>query len=145
MNNSDFNPSAGDILSAVVTNYSGSKQEDMAGRILGFEIRQNMKQMGYSGNITVLDTIGFIDAFPLRSEETIQMKLKSFDTNAEFNIKVRVFKIDNFVVSESGNGVLYTIHFVSDISFQASTRRITKAYQSSINAVSYTHLTLPTN
>jgi len=135
MNNSDFNPSAGDILSAVVTNYSGSKQEDMAGRILGFEIRQNMKQMGYSGNITVLDTIGFIDAFPLRSEETIQMKLKSFDTNAEFNIKVRVFKIDNFVVSESGNGVLYTIHFVSDISFQASTRRITKAYQSSINDI----------
>lgn len=134
-NKNDFNPSAGDILSAVVSNYSGSKSEDMFGRILGFDIRQSMTQMGYSGSITVLDTIGFIDDFPLRSEETMELKIKSFDTNTEFNIKVHVYKIDNFVVSESGNGLLYTIHFVSDISFKASTRRITKAYQSSISGI----------
>ena len=133
--NSDFNPSAGDILSAVVTNHSGSKKEDMAGRIVGFEIRQSMHQMGYSGSITVLDTVGFLDGFPLRSEETIELKIRTFDTNTEKNIKVRVYKIDNFIVSESGNGAYYTIQFVSDVSFQASTRRIIKSYQSSISDI----------
>ena len=132
---SEFNPSACEVISAIVTSHGGNNTQQIAGVISQFEINQSMNTMSYSGNLTVLDTIGLLEGFPMRSEETIDLKLMAYDLNTEVNLKVQVYRIDNITASESSNSVMYKMHFVSKISYEASKRSITKSYQSSVSGI----------
>ena len=131
----EFAPSVCEVLNAVITSHSGGKKEDIANMVTKFEISQSMNAGSYNGSITVQDGIGLLEGFPLRSEETLDLKIKAFDLNTEVNIKTHVFRIDNIQSSESSNQVVYTINFVSNISYNASKRRIVKAYESSVSDI----------
>lgn len=134
-NSGDFNPSGCEITGAIVSSHDGSKSEDIKAQVIKFEISQSMDMMSYSGSITVLDNIGLLETFPLRSEEFLVLKLKGGDLGTEVNIKTRVYRIDNIVASESNGGVLFTMNFVSNLSFNSSKRRIIKSYRLSINGI----------
>lgn len=132
----DFAPSVCEVLNAVITSHSGNKKTDIAQMVTKFEINQSMNSMSYYGSITVQDSIGLLETFPLRSEETLDLKIKGYDLNTEVNMKTHIFRIDNIQASESSGQVVYNINFVSNISYNASKRKITKAYQSSISDIS---------
>lgn len=123
----EFNPGSADISKALVTNASG-KSKDIASIIVSFELEQSLDLMSYSGKLKILDGIGFMETFPLRGEEQIDLKISSMDLGTEKNLKAQVFRIDSIVPSESGGQVLYTMHFISKISYNAFKRKITKSY-----------------
>lgn len=131
----EFAPSVCEVLNAVITSHSGGKKEDIAQMVTKFEINQSMNTGSYSGSITVQDTIGILELFPLRSEETLDLKLKGYDLNTEVNLKTHVYRIDNIQASESTGTVIYNINFVSNITYNASKRKIIKAYKSSISDI----------
>jgi hypothetical protein len=131
----EFAPSVCEVLNAVITSHSGDKKEDIANMVTKFEISQSMDAGSYNGSITIQDTVGFLEGFPLRSEEMLELKIKAFDLNTEVNLKTHVFRIDNIQASESSSQVVYNINFVSNISYNASKRRITKAYDSSVSDI----------
>tara|TARA_B110000977_G_scaffold107323_1_gene139754 strand:- start:5302 stop:6684 length:1383 start_codon:yes stop_codon:yes gene_type:complete len=130
----EFAPSTCEVLNAVVTSHSG-KKVDIAQMVTKFEIVQSMNTNSYSGNITVQDTIGILEDFPLRSEEKLDLKLKGYDLNTEVNLKTHVYKIDNIQASESSSTVIYNMNFVSNITYNASKRKIIKAYSSSVSGI----------
>ena len=118
-----------DIVNAVLTSHDGSKTEDIAGYIDSFEINQSMHMMGYKGSIRVLDKTGVFETFPIRCEERLQLKIISDDLGTEYNLKTRVYKIDNFAAGESGGGLMYTIHFMSSITYESAKRSIITSFR----------------
>ena len=128
---SDFNPSTCDVTEAIVRSHDGSSSQDISDMVVAFEIAQSMDSVSYDGTLTVLDTIGFLEDFPLRSEETIELKIISYDLQTEVSLKTHIYKISDIIPSESNNGILYVIHFVSKITFDASLRKVVKSYRGS--------------
>jgi hypothetical protein len=124
----EFNPSTFTIESAVITGASGGSQ-DIANIIVGWEIMQSMDMVAYDGMLEIEDTIGVLGDFPLRSEETLDLSITCHDIGTNVELKAHVYKITDIVPIESNNGVLYRIHFVSLLTYEASKRRITKSYR----------------
>lgn len=131
----EFNPSGCDITQAIIRSHDGSKQEDISPAIVEFELMQSMDTVSYNGSITVLDAVGLLEGFPLRSEETLDLRIIAHDFGTEVNLKTHIYKIADMVPSESNNSVLYVIYFVSNITYNASKRRITRAYRGKIDDI----------
>lgn len=132
---SEFNPGTCDISSALLVSYAG-KSLDMAAQIVKFDLDQSMSTVAYRGSLTVLDTIGLMENFPLRAEETMYIKILSSDLGTEKDLKVQVFRIDNIVPTESAGGLMYTMHFVSYVTWEASKRKIITSFQKkSVNQI----------
>jgi len=132
---SDFNPSGCDVTQAILSSHDGSKTTDISSLIVEFEISQSMDSVSYNGSLTLFDTTGLLETFPLRAEESIDMTIISYDLGTEVNIKTHVYKISDILPSESNNGVLFVIHFVSNMTFNASKRKITKSYQGGMSEI----------
>lgn len=130
-----LNPAGADITQAIIKSYNGSKQEDLAGRITKWEITQSMDSVSYNGVLTVFDTTGLLENFPLRAEESLDLEIVGFDLDTQLELKCRIYKIDNIIPSESNNGTYFKVHFVSDTTFKASIRKIIRSYQSSMSGI----------
>lgn len=123
----DFNPSGSDVTRAVITSHDGSLSTDISNIITEYEIIQSIEAVSYLGTITVFDTVGLLEK--LRAEETLDLTIASYDLPTEVSIKAQIYKVSDIVPSESNNGVLFVIHFVSQVTFKASTRRVIKSYK----------------
>jgi hypothetical protein len=132
---SEFNPAGCDITQAIIRSHNGSKELDISPSIVEFEIVQSMDNVSYNGTITVLDTIGLLEGFPLRAEETMQLTIVGYDLGTEINLITHIYKVSDILPSESNNGVLFVIHFVSNITYNASKRRIVRAYRGKIDEI----------
>lgn len=123
----EFNPSGSDVTRAVITSDDGSLSTDISNIITEYEIIQSLEAVSYLGTLTVFDTIGLLER--LRAEETLELTINSYDLPTEVTLKGQVYKVSDIVPSESNNGVLFVMHFVSQVTFKASTRRIIKSYR----------------
>jgi hypothetical protein len=132
---SEFNPSGADITKAILSSHDGSKTTDISSLIVEFEIFQSMDAPSYNGTITLFDTTGLLEGFPLRAEELIDMTIISYDLGTEVNIKTHVYKVSDILPSESNNGVLFVIHFVSNITFNASKRKIVRSFSGKMDEI----------
>jgi hypothetical protein len=124
-----------DVVSAIITSHSGDKSSNIVNMVSRFEIVQSMDSSSYYGSIEVLDSVGLLEKFPLRAEESLELKILSHDLNTEVTLKTKVHNISNFTITEGQDGVLFTINFVSAISFDASKRVITSHYGDQIGAI----------
>jgi len=120
------------LKEAVISNYQG-KQIEIKNMIPSFSIVESIGNDSLRGNVDILDTIGFLEDFPLRGEESLQLvvedpfkKVKIFD--------LFVYKISDISIKDSNDGVSYKMHFTSYARFQAGLRRVRAPYE---NTVSY--------
>lgn len=132
---SEFNPSSCEITQAIIRSHDGSRQEDISPAIVEFEIVQSMDAVSYNGTITVLDAVGLLEGFPLRAEENMQLTIVGYDLGTEINLNTHIYKVSDILPSESNNGVLFVIHFVSNVTYNASKRRITRSYRGKIDDI----------
>ena len=126
MADNQFNPGSADVTEAIMISHDG-KEQNITAQIVSFSLSQSM-DTSYSGTLTLLDSISLLEGFPIRGEETIQIRIIGHDYGTEVNLKVHVYSIDNIQPSESTSSVLFNMNFVSNISYNASRRRIIKAY-----------------
>ena len=129
MSENQFNPGAADIEEAIMKSSDGSSEQNITAQIVSFSLSQSMDSASYTGTLTLLDGINLLEGFPIRAEESIDLRIKGHDLNTEINLKVQVYKVDEITVSESAGSVLFTINFVSAISYKASTRRVVAGLQ----------------
>jgi hypothetical protein len=117
-----YNPGICEITKASITPFGGPKSEakDITALIYSFTIQQSIDSVSLFGSIKMLDNSGLLEKLPLRGEETLDFKIKSYDLQTEREIKATTYKIDNVSPNPNGNGVLYTIHFLSKHSFDAN-------------------------
>jgi hypothetical protein len=131
---SEFNPSTCEVTRAILTSYDNSKTADISTNFVGkWTIVQSMSEVSYSGELFIIDTANVLEGFPIRGEERLDLWIKSFDLGTEVKIKGRIHKVTGIIPSPSSNSVSYTLHFVSDTTFNASLRKITAPYRGSIN------------
>jgi len=129
MADTSFNPSEAEIISIKITSYDGSKTEDLSTNFYyEFGVKQSIDSPAWQGYIKVIDAIGFLEKFPLRAEEKMELKLIASDLNTEINLYTNIIKVTDIQPLQSNNGSSYTIHFVSEETFKGGTRSVSKAY-----------------
>jgi hypothetical protein len=135
---SDFNPSVCEIQKAEIISYNNTTKRDITSNFIGrFEIIQSMDAVAYSGWLFVVDTIGILDGFPIRGEETLELWLKGMDLGTEVRISARIHRVSDITPTQSSNGVTYKLHFVSKTTFNSTTKRITEAHVDTISTMAY--------
>jgi len=129
----DTNPASFEFISATLTSYDEQTVKDISSNFIGgFELNQSMDMTSYNGALTILDTVGLLESMPIRGEEILDLVIKSFDLNTEVKIKGFIHKVSDIVPTQSSNGVMYKLHFVSYETFKATTRRVIQAYTDSV-------------
>lgn len=129
----NFNPAACTITRAVIISFDKQRRRDISLNFIGaFEISQSMDAVSYSGNVTVLDTAGVLEGLPIRGEETLELDITSHDIDTKVSITTRIHRVSDIEPVPNGNGLTYRLHFISDTSFNASTKVVTTAYSASI-------------
>ena len=127
---SDFSPAKCEITKAIITSYGRENvaSEDISAIIGAFDIEHGIGKVALTGSITVLDTTGFLEMFPLRGEETLDLEIKSYDLQTVRKIKAHIYRITDIEPNNLTKGVTYTLHWISNISWSALQRKIIKAY-----------------
>ena len=126
-----YNPGACDVLKALITPYGGEAADgqDITGLIHRIIINQSISRPAMFGTIEVVDNIGLLERLPLRGEETLDLKLKSYDIQTEREIKLHIYKIDDVQPTQIANGTAYTLHFLTKLSYEANLNYFIKAYR----------------
>ena len=133
---SQYNPATCDVTDARVISYGDdAKFVQIKDMISNFEITQSMFSTVYTGSLIIFDTIGLLETFPLRGEESLKLKFKSYDLETIVSIDAKIRRIDSIQASPSNNGLQYKIHFVSALSFDAGKRIVTKAYNGKVHDI----------
>lgn len=118
---------------AIIANYSG-KQIDIQNLIPRIDIIESLDNDSIRGSVDVIDMIGFMQDFPLRGEESLQLVLRD-PLKTEKIFDLFVYKIDNVQIRPSNDGVTYTMHFTSYARFKAGLRRIVAPYETAISVI----------
>jgi len=127
----DFNSARCDVIKAEITPFGreGSKPFDIADMIGSFTISQSINQVSLLGSVDVLDGVGMLETIPLRGEEKMLLKLKCYDLDTEIELETRIYKIDGVEIAKTTKQVSYTLHFITETSFQAGLRRFISAFK----------------
>jgi len=105
MADTSFNPSEAEIISIKITSYDGSKTEDLSTNFYyEFGVKQSIDSPAWQGYIKVIDAIGFLEKFPLRAEEKMELKLIASDLNTEINLYTNIIKVTDIQPLQSNNG-----------------------------------------
>lgn len=131
-----FNPSSCDVTLAIITSYDGSTSYDISSNFIGsWSITQSMGDFAWQGEAFIMDASNLLEGFPLRGEEYFELWLETYDVKTTVKLKARIHKITDIVPAPNSNSVTYKIHFVSETSWDASLRKITKPYQNGISSI----------
>lgn len=129
------NPAVAEITKAVLKSFNGVER-DITGTFIGVvSIDQSMDTASWSGTMSVRDSAGVLDSLPIRGEESLELWIKSFDLGTEIKLNARVHKVTDIIPTATSNGVTYKLHFVSDVTYNGSLVKITKAYNRPINDI----------
>ena len=136
---SEFSPSEVEVTKAIITSYDDSKTADITGNfITSFEIDQSMSAVAWTGSMNIADASNILEGFPLRAEEKLELWIKGYDLDTEYKLKCRIHKIGNISPSSNSNMVTYTIHFISETSFNASLKKVLAPYVGPISTLART-------
>ena len=102
------------LVSFTVSNLSDNASPvDISTLIHTWEIRESIKSGSVRGSAKVYDATGFLQGFPLRGQELIEVVYKDY-RDVELTEKFVLYAISNVKPFGSGdNGIEYTISFVS--------------------------------
>lgn len=125
----EFNPSNCQILEATIRSHGKPKGTNINGMIGKINFNQSIAMTAWMGSITVYDTTGFLENYPLRGEEELILRLNSLDLNHEIDLNTQIYKIDNVYTTENNDGVSYVLHFMSKGSYAAGTRRVIRSFK----------------
>lgn len=127
-----YNPSSCDVVSAQLTpfNTEGSGDDiDITPIIVGFTITQSIERPALHMAIQCYDGIGLLESLPIRGEEKLKITMKAHDLQIEKTIRGRIHSIDNVVPSTGRDAVGYTLHVMTEISYEAALYSITTAFR----------------
>lgn len=136
---SEFSPSEAEVTRAILTSYDDSKTADITGNfITSFEINQSMNDVAWTGSMNIADASNILEGFPLRAEEKLELWIKGYDLDTEYKLRCRVHKVGNISPSSNSNMVTYTLHFISETSFNASLKKVLAPYIGPISTLART-------
>jgi len=124
----NFSPGYCIVRNGALTNSKGVTK-DITPIIISVSITQSIAMNSYSGSLTVLDTVGLFEQWPIRGEESLFLEIESADLGTIVGIKAHAWKIDNIQLNSSRTGYMYDIHFISSESHSARIRKTIKSFR----------------
>lgn len=121
------------LITATIRNYIG-KELDIMPMLPSFSITESIANDSIRGKLSMIDTIGLLEDFPLRGEEKLTIEVEDPLQNKQI-YKLFVYKIDNVTIKPSNDGLTYDMHFVSEARWNAGTRRIIRSYEKEISYI----------
>lgn len=122
-----FNPAGYEISRALITTMNGTTV-DMKELIIGLEISQSINS-NYSGYMTILENLNYLEGTPLRGEEKLDLEIEMFDTGQKVELKLQVYSISRIAPNRMNTGTTYTISFISRTSYDGGNRRVKSSHK----------------
>ena len=122
-----FNPAGYEISRALITTMNGTTV-DMKELIIGLEISQSINS-NYSGVMTILENLNYLEGTPLRGEEKLDLEIELFDTGQKVELKLQVYSISRIAPNRMNTGTTYTISFISRTSYDGGNRRVKSSHK----------------
>ena len=104
-------------------------------QIVGITFTQSISNVSYSGVINVVDSVGLLERAPLRGEEFLELKLRTYDTGTNLTLRLQVYKITDVELSNNATVYSYNLHVVSKTTYDSSKRLITSSFKGSSNQI----------
>ena len=101
---------------------------DMKELIIGLEISQSINS-NYSGYMTILENLNYLEGTPLRGEEKLDLEIEMFDTGQKVELKLQVYSISKIMPNKMNTGTTYTISFISRTSYDGGNRRVKSSHK----------------
>ena len=133
----------------------GGNAVDLTAHLQYIEYFENIMSPTISMNMKISSAVNFVSDLPIRGGEMIAMEIETLSGRLKFGSIVNgegivpdsgelyVYKLENF--DQPSTAQSFTLKITSPEYFTNETSRCTKKYKpATIDAVSYTHLTLPT-
>lgn len=129
---SEFNPSKAIIEEAIIQSYDEKAQLDISGLSIKLSLDSSIDSVAYQGTIQIFDSLGLLEnsEFKIRGEEKLKLVIQTYDLKdvEPLQLNVQVYKISGVQPSEANDALVYTLHFISQLSYKASQRRIRSSY-----------------
>ena len=100
---------------------------EIRNEIVTIVLTESMASDSIRGYARVVERSGLLEGYPIRGEEMLFIEFEDA-MGVTRDYRVFVYKIDDIVITNSNDGVNYTMHFVSHQRFVADQRRITSSY-----------------
>lgn len=107
---------------------------DMRNMVPSLSISESMTQDSIRGSVSVIDSSGLLEGYPIRGEEMLYIDLEDALGNTR-QYRVFIYKIDNIGIANNNDGVSYTMHFVSYQRFFADQKRVTASYNKPVSEI----------
>lgn len=122
-----FNPAGYEISRALITTMNGTTV-DMKEFVIGLEISQSINS-NYSGVMTILENLNYLEGTPLRGEEKLDLEIELFDTGQKIELKLQVYSVSNIMPNKMNTGTTYTVSFISRTSYDGGNRRVKSSHK----------------
>lgn len=125
------------LKSLVLYPYSTSETRvavDMRNLVPSLTITESMGQDSIRGSLSVIDSSGLLEGYPIRGEEMLYIDLEDALGNTR-QYRVFVYKVDNVNISGVNDSLSYNLHFVSFQRFVADQKRVTASYNKSVSDI----------
>jgi hypothetical protein len=122
------------LLSATIVSYDTQKQVEISNLIPSFTIEESLDTDSVRGMLSMYDTIGFLEDFPIRGEELLIMEVEDA-LKLKRRYEFRIYKVTNVRIKDSNDGLIYDMYFTSKWRFEAGKRRIIRSYDTAISEI----------
>ena len=122
------------LISAIVVSYDTQKRVEISNLIPSFAIEESLDTDSMRGMVSVYDTIGFLEDFPIRGEELFIMEIEDA-LKIKRRYEFRIYKVTNVRIKDSNDGLVYDMHFTSKWRFEAGKRRIIRPFETTISEI----------
>lgn len=120
------------VSSLLIESYDGSRSNEIKNIFHSLEFIEAMDEGAIHGSIKIADTINLLDDFPLRAEERVTLTMTDA-IDQEIMIEFEVYSIDNIILSDNGDGMIYDLAIVSAPRAKSEATRINWSYRGRIS------------
>lgn len=117
-----------DILLAEIRKNAGQSSVDVKALITGMTIRESLYNNNLTASLTLIDTVGLLEDYPLIGEELFAVSLQDPMLDVKIDLEFFIYSIRNITIMPNNNGVRYTIDLLTRSSFQAKMRKVIASF-----------------
>ena len=133
---SNFQPGDIDLNAVTLVSEDGQRTYDLLAQCASFEVFENITSPVIFGELTILDSVGLLDSFPIIGEEYVSISFNTPRTQgkpASYTFRVR--GVVNKQVNESNKNVTYTLLLSSNEYRRNNVRLVNKAFEKNISDI----------
>ena len=129
----DLQPGDIDLQRVILTNEAGTKTYDLMHQVKGIEIYESILSPVIFCEMSVADSIGLHQNFPIIGEEYVTITFKSPKFPKSVTYLFRVNKKFNLKITDNSKMATYTLQMMSSEVIKNSTRYVTKKYEDTVD------------